>query len=114
MDAAAQLALMAKAANVFSSDDTFLSFPVTSLSYKKARLNLLDDATYANIIEFSMITNMIPTGIAWDPMQKIFYGMCIKASFRKQHLLHQQEQMMKKPSIDKRMTCYQQKVQTGQ
>lgn len=72
MDAAAQLALMAKAANVFSSDDTFLSFPVTSLSYKKARLNLLDDATYANIIEFSMITNMIPTGIAWEPHAEDF------------------------------------------
>jgi len=72
MDAAAQLALMAKAANVFSSDDTFLSFPVTPLSYKKAKLNLLDDATYANIIEFSMITNMIPTGIAWEPNAEDF------------------------------------------
>ncbi|MHB8770672.1 MAG: hypothetical protein ACYC7J_06740 [Syntrophales bacterium] len=72
MDAAARLALMAKAANVFSSDDTFLSFPVTPLSYRKGQLNLLDDPTFANIIEFSMITNMIPTGIAWEPGAEIF------------------------------------------
>lgn len=72
MDAAARLALMAKAANVFGSDDTFLSFPVTPLSYRKEQLNLLDDVTFANLVEFSMIANMIPTGIAWEPAAEVF------------------------------------------
>lgn len=72
MDSAAQLALMAKAENVFSNGDTFLSFPVSPLSYRKAQLNLLDDANFANIIEFSMITNMIPKGIVWTPNAEDF------------------------------------------
>lgn len=68
MDAAAQLALMAKATKVFSSNSgTFLSFPVTPLAFKKEQLNLLADPTLHNIQEFSMLANMIPAGVAWVP-----------------------------------------------
>jgi len=66
MDAAAQLALMAKAEHVFGSDDTDLSFPVTPLAFAPAALDLLGDGTMQHLIEFSLLANRIPDGPAWS------------------------------------------------
>ncbi|MBN6100632.1 hypothetical protein JR064_00435 [Xanthomonas sp. CFBP 8703] len=66
MDAAAQLALMAKAEHVFGSDDTELSFPVTPLAFAPAALDLLGDGTMEHLIEFSLLANRIPDGPAWS------------------------------------------------
>jgi len=67
MDAATQLALMAKATHVFGSDANFLSFPVTPLGINKSKLDLLGDTSLLNLIEFSQLANLIPTGTAWLP-----------------------------------------------
>ena len=69
MDALAQLAIMSKAATVFGSDETFLSFPVTPLAFSAAQLNLLqtDGEGLANLIAFSEVVNRLPGGIAWEP-----------------------------------------------
>lgn len=66
MDAAAQLALMAKAEHVFGSDDTELSFPVTPLAFAPAALDLLGDGALDHLIEFSLLANRIPDGPAWN------------------------------------------------
>lgn len=65
MDLQSQFALMAKATNVFSSEDTFLSFPVTPLVYPREDLDF-SGSDVNRIIEFSALTNMIPRGMVWD------------------------------------------------
>ena len=69
MDALAQLAIMSKAATVFSTDETYLSFPVTPLAFTAAQLNLLasDADGLNNLIAFSEVVNRIPDGVAWEP-----------------------------------------------
>lgn len=67
MDSATQIALMAKATQVFGNNETFLSFPVTPLAFRKQQLDLANDATFNNLIEFSALTNLIPRGVAWSP-----------------------------------------------
>lgn len=69
MDAATQLALMTKAKQVFENGGTYLSFPVTPLSFKKPQLNLLDEANLNGLIDFSSLVNFIPSGVAWQPTE---------------------------------------------
>src|SRR5262249_15398183 len=69
MDPGTQLAIMAKATHVFASDDTFLSFPLTPLLFARPKLDLLGDQSLANLIEFSGLVNLLPTGVAWQPSQ---------------------------------------------
>jgi hypothetical protein len=70
MDAATQLALMAKAKNVFGNDQTFLSFPITPLPFTLQQLNFLTDFNIANLQTFSLLVNQIPNGEAWLPVEQ--------------------------------------------
>jgi hypothetical protein len=68
MDAAAYLALLAKAKLVFESADTFLSFPVLSqLTYDVEDLRFGGDGSaaehLANLSEFSRVTNRVQRGV---------------------------------------------------
>jgi hypothetical protein len=74
MDSAMQLALMTKAKKVFGADDTFLSFPVSPLPYKKRDLDFFsarntDDLRQSqrNLQAFSTLVNLIPDDEAWLP-----------------------------------------------
>src|SRR6476646_830617 len=67
MDAATQLALMAKAKKVFGNDQTFLSFPVTPLPYTKQQLDFQAEKNLENLQKFSTLVNQIPRGEAWLP-----------------------------------------------
>ena len=67
MDAIAQLALMHKAQNVFGSDGTFLSFPITPLQYTQNDLGFAQTFDIPRLKEFSLLVNLIPTGEAWQP-----------------------------------------------
>ncbi|HEY9748599.1 MAG TPA: hypothetical protein V6C63_07965 [Allocoleopsis sp.] len=67
MDAATQLALMAKAKKVFGNDQTFLSFPVTPLPYTKQQLDFQAEKNLENLQKFSTLVNQIPRGDAWLP-----------------------------------------------
>ncbi len=67
MDAIAQLALMHKAQNVFGSDGTFLSFPITPLQYTQSDLGFAQTFDVPRLKEFSLLVNLIPTGEAWQP-----------------------------------------------
>jgi hypothetical protein len=72
MDAAVRLALMAKAKNVFESDDTFLSFPALSpLTKSKDWFHLasghgMTDPELTAASEFARIVNGIPDGVLFD------------------------------------------------
>lgn len=70
MDAATQLALMAKAKKVFGNDQTFLSFPVTPLPFTKQQLNFWADFNVTNLQTFSLLVNQIPSGEAWLPVEQ--------------------------------------------
>lgn len=74
MDAAAQLALLAKARTVFEAQDTFLSVPIAPLPFTKRQLDFYAQDTAAellasltNLQAFSQLVNMIPSGTAWAP-----------------------------------------------
>jgi hypothetical protein len=72
MDAAVRLALMAKAKNVFESEDTYLSFPALSpLTKSKDWFHLalshgMTDAELTAASEFARIVNGIPDGVLFD------------------------------------------------
>jgi hypothetical protein len=70
MTSAVALALMAKAMAVFGGDDTYLSFPLTPLSFTKEQLDFLNDAAHPsaaleNASQFARIVNQIPSGPVW-------------------------------------------------
>lgn len=71
MDAVAQLALIARANLIFSTSDTFLSFPaLTPISYKASTLNFtqLGSADTLSVMsEFSRLTNTAPGGVLFRP-----------------------------------------------
>lgn len=71
MDSVAQLALIAKANLVFSTNDTFLSFPaLTPISYRASDLNFTQVGTTDTLSvmsEFSRLTNTAPTGALFRP-----------------------------------------------
>jgi hypothetical protein len=69
MDAATQLALMAKANKVFGNEQTFLSFPVTPLPFPKQMLSFLTDQNLQNLQTFSSLVNRIPHDEAWQPTE---------------------------------------------
>ena len=79
MDSCTQLALMSKAKKVFGKEDTFLSFPVSPLSFSKQQLDFhsQQDPTasrrsFQNLHAFSTLVNLIPGGEAWLPSQSRF------------------------------------------
>jgi hypothetical protein len=79
MDSIAQLALITKAKNVFGSESTFLSFPVTPLAYKEEDFEFFSQDTKddllkskANLHAFSTLVNLIPSGEAWLPTDAHF------------------------------------------
>lgn len=80
MDPITQAALMSKAVKVFGSEGTFLSFPLTPISYKKEDLELDIDVQnseviakrYRNLEAFSVLTNLIPEGEFWNPAESKF------------------------------------------
>lgn len=79
MDAAVQLALMAKARKVFGTEDSFLSFPVAPLPYTRADLEFFADqdgeaarTSDANLAGFSALVNLIPSDEAWLPTETRF------------------------------------------
>ncbi len=70
MTSAVALALMAKAAAVFGGSDTFLSFPLTPLSFAKDQLDFLNagtnpSAALENASQFARIINQMPSGPVW-------------------------------------------------
>ncbi|NEQ44093.1 MAG: hypothetical protein F6K00_11285 [Leptolyngbya sp. SIOISBB] len=67
MDTTTQLALMTKAKKVFGNDKTFLSFPVTPLTFSKETLDFVSDMDYDDLKAFSLLVNSIPDGEAWLP-----------------------------------------------
>ena len=67
MDTTTQLALMTKAKKVFGNDNTFLSFPVTPLTFAKETLDFVSDMDYDDLKAFSLLVNSIPDGEAWLP-----------------------------------------------
>lgn len=69
MDAATQLALMAKASKVFGSERAFLSFPVTPLPFTRQQLAFLSDQNLQNAQTFASLVNLIPAGQAWLPTE---------------------------------------------
>jgi hypothetical protein len=74
MTSAVALALMAKALAVFGGDGTFLSFPLTPISFTKKQLNFLTDAgdpaaALADASEFAFIVNQIPSGHVWPTVE---------------------------------------------
>lgn len=79
MDSGTQLALMSKAKKVFGKEDTFLSFPVSPLSFSKQQLDFhsRQDAnalrrSLQNLQAFSMLVNLIPSDEAWLPSESRF------------------------------------------
>src|SRR3712207_4610303 len=70
MDSPIALALMAKAQMVFGNNDSFLSFPLFPLAYKKEHLDFkLEDLTTERstyLTEFSQRVDRIPRGIIWS------------------------------------------------
>jgi len=79
MDAAVQLALMAKAKKVFGTEGAFLSFPVAPLPYTRPQLEFFDDkdadaarASDQNLAQFSALVNLIPLDEAWLPTETLF------------------------------------------
>lgn len=73
LDSRAVLGLLAKAHEMFSSESTFLSFPIgTPLAYTTAELLAAmapapDAAAHAKLAEFSTLMNIIPQGLLWPP-----------------------------------------------
>lgn len=70
MTSAVALALMAKASAVFGGDGSYLSFPLTPLSFTKEQLDFLNDAAnpaaaLENASQFAHIVNQIPSGPVW-------------------------------------------------
>lgn len=70
MTSAVALALMAKASAVFGGDGTYLSFPLTPISFSKEQLDFLNDAAHPaaaleNASQFAFIVNQIPNGPVW-------------------------------------------------
>lgn len=79
MNSTTQLALMSKAKKVFCKDDTFLSFPISPLSYTKRELDFFsqndaDDLQQSlqNLQEFSKLVNLIPSDEMWPPVEMRF------------------------------------------
>jgi hypothetical protein len=79
MDSVLQLALISKAKKVFSTDKTFLSFPVSPIAFSKEMLEFFsqNDAdalrqSQNNLLTFSTLVNQIPSGEAWIPKETLF------------------------------------------
>jgi hypothetical protein len=90
MDAAAQLALIAKAKRVFESAGTFLSFPLASTAFAPAVLDFgkayVDPKIGAALLEFSRTVNQCPDGVIfrgdsdqylWDHYDNWLNGMLL-------------------------------------
>jgi hypothetical protein len=96
MDLAIRLALMAKATKVFGTDRTFLSFPLTPLSFTKQRLEFLSDFNVTNLKEFSLLVDQIPDGEAWLPsnrkgLSEIYDEILIEGDFARSSRTPQEE-----------------------
>ncbi len=66
MDKTIQFALMAKAKKVFGGDQTFLSFPVTPLGFKREQLNFGIDHNLQYLLAFTKLVNQLPEDEAWN------------------------------------------------
>ncbi|WP_005036219.1 hypothetical protein [Holophaga foetida] len=75
MEAAAQLAIMAKATQVFGSEGTFLSFPITPLAFPPQALDLAGDPSFGRLIEFSALVNRIPDGNTWSSSGEMLWDI---------------------------------------
>ena len=77
MEADIQLALIEKARQVFESDTTFLSFPLTAIGFKPVELDFLDEDDNPSMdamkrASFSRLVNQIPRGQLWDPGEESY------------------------------------------
>ncbi|MGH7231949.1 MAG: hypothetical protein ACREJU_11415, partial [Nitrospiraceae bacterium] len=74
MDSPIALALMAKAQLVFGSNDTFLSFPLFPLAYKKEQLDFkFENLTVERslyLTEFSQRVDRVPHGVIWSDTEE--------------------------------------------
>ncbi|MCW2764931.1 MAG: hypothetical protein JWO11_890 [Nocardioides sp.] len=75
LDSRAVLGLLAKAHQIFASDDTQLSFPLGSpVSFDAAAFSAAtgpapDAAGHALLAEFSTMMNWVPDGVVWPPAE---------------------------------------------
>ncbi|MCF6191383.1 MAG: hypothetical protein L3J51_12985 [Cocleimonas sp.] len=75
MDSDIALALMEKARRVYESENTYLSFPVSPISFKAEELNFFEDSgddetgkkALNSNAQFSRLVNLIPTGLIFPP-----------------------------------------------
>ncbi len=75
MDSTIALALIAKAKLVFEREDTFLSFPLNTISYTREQLSFMSGGDLTNdrlssLSEFSRLVNQIPSGVMWPPTEE--------------------------------------------
>jgi hypothetical protein len=72
IDAQVALALAAKATQVFTDEETLLSFPLAPIVYRREALQQMLTAETAEGLtllgEFSRLVNLLPTGAVWSPV----------------------------------------------
>jgi hypothetical protein len=77
LDSRIAIALMEKARRVFSFDDTFLSFPITPISFTESELNCIANGDFSDesFWDFAEIVNSIPDGSIWNPDGRFLWNI---------------------------------------